>query len=212
MKLFINEKSCEVNDDTQNNLKEIIASIEQSVLPEAHVITTIKLNGVILSLQDEKNIAAAYPFERIESLEILTADPYDLMLEGIENANDVLGDLVASTNQVIIYIRQGDINQANILFQSCLEKMQWFNDILSLTTKLANIDYSQIIREDQSSVAGLNLRLLNVYGDIIDAQKHNDWINLSDILEYEFIGIIKSWQEFIPEFLEYLKKHLGRTN
>ncbi len=212
MKLFINEELQETPAYDNKSLREIILLIEKDRIPKSEVITTIKLNGVILSMEDEKNIAANYPVEKIESLELLSANPNDLMLEGLGDARDVLTNLVEHIAAVIDLLRQGDINKGSEKFQSCLGIMQWFNELLGYTTKFAKIDYSHITWQEDRSVAELNLKLLNIYGDITEAQRNNDWISLSDILEYEFIPVMQAWIKLLPVLLDYIKSKTGKAN
>ncbi len=67
------------------------------------------------------------------------------------------------------------------------------------------MDFSKITITGET-IQSRKEKLLKITADMHSAQIDQDWVMLSDLLEYELIPIIENWINIIPSFQEEIKK------
>jgi hypothetical protein len=172
-----------------NTLGQVIDKVEKDLAPR-RVIVSMRLNGEPLDRQEEKQ-SGALPVDELESLEISTQQVGSL-------ASDTLHTLVAYFPQLkkAIY--------------SCIETMQGEDESEGHHRLGALIEGLQMVSSAWHGIAHFlevgdrrpgevmpDMTPFNVLmNDMLAAQQNNDIVQICDLLEFELVPIIESWEDY----------------
>ncbi|MBI3600437.1 MAG: hypothetical protein HY097_07325, partial [Nitrospinae bacterium] len=85
-----------------------------------------------------------------------------------------------------------------------IEALQLFDELIEGIRQLFNIDFSKMTINGET-IQSRKEKLLKLISDMHSAQVNQDWVTLSDLLEYELIPIIEDWINIIPSFQQEIK-------
>ena len=129
----------------------------------------------------------------VESLELELALLQDLVANNLTNAKEYLEKLVPGFQKAADLFRMGNEQEANQYYLQILDGVDWFSQvILTIVNAQENIFEAQSLEERQK-------KLTDLMGQMLEANKNQDWVLLADLLEYEMIPFYKVWQEVLSE-------------
>lgn len=195
------EHDIDIND--VGNFKEMMRKIELELVPEGRVVTTIFLNDEALS-EEQEELYAGFGLEDIASLRIATEEPVQLALRSLNDTIDYLPILADSFEKTAKQIRRGDLLKGMELLQESLELIQSFNLLIDGVRKVLMIDFYQIKLESDEgdNFANLNFKLKELADQILIAAQAEEWLDLADLLEYEFSPLLYRYLGAIPYLVE----------
>ena len=129
------------------------------------------------------------------------------MARGAVNAN-YLEKLNPGIQQTAEMLRVGEDMKALDQYGHCMDGLNWFVQILEGTRQVMGLDYSKI-RVNRVSVQSYVENLEQNIREMMKAQCEEDWVMVSDLLEYELLPIMKGCQEILPLIQEAAKDQEG---
>ena len=105
-------------------------------------------------------------------------------LEALQTANEYMEKLVDGMNQCIQFYRVGDIGSANHYLLLIIDGLEWLLDVIRLT---------QDIRKKPIDIESFR----QILTEIVEALENSDTTLIADLLEYEVLEQVVSWQEII---------------
>lgn len=173
-------------------LKEIITRIETDFSTRGEVICEIRVNGVLLSEDDEVQYAASSAAE-IRDLAVRSNKPADLIIDAMASASAFLPDLEKSCLKTSEMFRGADLGAAQTSFHECLEGCQWLVDTLMHVRGAASGIEKPMSQPERwyeaEKVIGRVIRELS------EAYSRHDFVLVADLLEYELTGALLVWKE-----------------
>ncbi|WP_032121979.1 hypothetical protein [Clostridium amazonitimonense] len=113
----------------------------------------------------------------------------DEQVEVLQTAREYMGNLTRGMDGCIIDLREGRINEGLSLISPILEGMQWIYDVVRLTKDVQKDPMDEKEMEDKLK-------------EMIEAFENQDFVLISDLMEYEILPILNLWKDGISKTLE----------
>lgn len=110
-------------------------------------------------------------------------------IEVITSGYEYLGRLVNGIEQIVEFLRAGEVKRASDLISELIEGLAWLIDALVLTQDI------QVERIDISVCRELLER-------VVESFKNQDYVLLSDLFDYELIPLLIEWKEKLGKTIE----------
>jgi hypothetical protein len=182
------ESSLHINNFA--NLEELLISVQESHL-ENRIVTDVLVN--------DENFSELYPHQaedidsdELRSIEIRSV-PYDEMAMNVTEELYKVTDIInTGSRRVADLFRQADDNEALELFQDVLEVIRNFMGMVNVLRNDFSISVSSEFVEKVEQTSAL-------LSEISDVLENEDWILLSDLLEYELVPVCEAWKSIIDD-------------
>ena len=195
MKLLVNGKE-EIFSFAGKTLGDLLVHIEQGGVAQGNVVRAVKLNGQESS--PDSKVTRQTLITEIETLELEVSTFKGIIEKNIENADAYLMRLIPGIEKAVELFRTGNEQEANQFFLKIIDGMEWFSQVLGMIIAAKEISPDTII--DGQSIRDRRASLVDFTQQMVDANKHKDWVLLADLLEYEILPYYKEWANFLPQF------------
>jgi hypothetical protein len=203
MEIYINEKPINVEASNLLTFAQLLQKIETDLLqPVGEVLTHIQLNDRDLDESAEAD-NQGLPIARVQSLKLRTATPQSLILEGLQDAPDILSEVHKILGEVLKAFSQSNDSKGYQEFVVVTDGLSWFNTIYTNALALFqetilknNLQQSVFVQESQ--------KLSDILNQILECQNSGDRTTLVDLLEYELQPVLKCLAEEVESFRETL--------
>ncbi|NPV42744.1 MAG: hypothetical protein HPY70_01990 [Firmicutes bacterium] len=174
-----------IDDDNANfvNLNKILKKIELNLKRFDKLFKEIKVNG--MSINDFINKSK---YSEVSILEITSTTKEEIIEESIETAKEYLPKLKAGLYEMVKLFHEGKDQEAVSLFVTAVDGLEWLNSFLK-GMRLANLE------TDSKKITSYP----QIMKDLLDAWERQDFLLVSDILEYELIPLIEEKIETIEK-------------
>ncbi|MEC9487913.1 MAG: hypothetical protein UMV23_00265 [Halanaerobium sp.] len=195
MKVFYNEQYQE-DIDNLPRLKSFITGIME--VQDGTQVIQINVDG---QFTDPADLEELDEFEDdIEIIEISCEEPEKLIQEAIHDGREFLPQLTNHLELVAEYFQAGRIGEATHQFIQSYEALDWLNYILN-GLKLYYLEPSfhnhQQLEDDIK-------KYNSTIEELMKAWEQQDYVLISDLLEYELKEDIKMWHQHFNELDEIL--------
>jgi hypothetical protein len=225
MKVTLNDKQVQAPAACAT-LHDLLAYVEDELLPRGQVITQIEVDGQELDDDDDQR-ALERSLTGVQSVSFGTSRAVDLAREGLEQAVELLPQLSEALRDSAHLLRAGDTAAGLDLLYECLGHVEWYIGLIAALDiyfselspegeddLLANIDGHAIpvpggipLRGSGDGGSG-ELRTFasveNLRTRLIEAQRlqqNEELRKLADLLEHEVLPIAKLWAREAPLLL-----------
>jgi len=225
MKLTLNDKPIEAPLHCAT-LQDLLAHVEDELLPSGHVVTQIDVDGEELE-DDEEQSALLRPCGDVQSVDFYTARAVDLAREGLEQAIELLPALAEALRECARLLREGHTASGLDLLYECLGHIEWYIGLIAAL----DIYFTQIAMDTDDELlgdtplgkpisvpGGLPLKgseqtlgelrtfasIENLRSRLVEAQRlqqNEEMGKLADLLEHEVLPITRLWAREAPQLL-----------
>lgn len=173
-------------------LNDIITCIEAELSDRGEVVCEIRVNGHLLSEDDEKKFANS-PTSEIRDLSVRSNAPANLISDALRSADSMIPDLDSSCLKTAELLRGTDFSAAQKSFTELLEGCQWLVDTLNHVRGAASGIQKPILHPEKwyeaEKLIGRTVR------EVSEAYSMKDNVLVADLLEYELTGALAVWKE-----------------
>lgn len=206
MRITIDEREHRIKVPVESSLGDILDHLWSERIPDDRVITHIRVNGEEL-LEDENGIYPDLPGDEITSLDLQTGLSQEMARRGLSDAKKYLERLNPGIEQTAELFRVGEDAKAHDHYGLCMDGINWFIQIVEGVRQVMGLDYGSIFF-NKVSVQSYMENLEHNIREMWNAQQEEDWIMLSDLLEYELLPMMEGWKEILP-LIEEAADNLG---
>lgn len=200
--IIIDGRQTEMKLNSFANLEEVLVKALQEPSLENRIVTDVKIN--------QENFSEIYPHQAedidchsIESVEIISMDIDDMVLNIMEELNKVVRIMNTGSNQVAKLFRQAEDTEALELFQDLLDVTRNFLSMIGLLRSEYSIPESEKFTENVEIIS-------NLFGEMTEVLEHEDWVLLADLLEYEYLPATTDWLRILSEMAAKIKVSMGK--
>jgi hypothetical protein len=182
---------------------EVMEQLSLLLKRRGRVITGITMNQQTLTggrQFDYRN----FPLSQVETLELNTANPSELAKEALDSCEEHLDMLLKATIRTTELFREGDDLTANQNYSRLIEGLRWLVKGLDAVTGMLKIDETTTFANGKNLRYYQNELLMPILDNLYRAQKDEDWVLLTDLLEYELSPVLKEWAQLINGLREFL--------
>jgi hypothetical protein len=180
------------------NLEQILNSIMRDRYMSDRVVTDVKLNEESFS-EIYPHQAEDIPMDEVQSLEIVTAPMSDMAVSVTRELYKVITLMDKGARQVSELFRQADDAEALDMFQDLLDVTRDFFNIVGVLRD----EYSL---KDHKRLGEAIEELSNLFTEMVEVTENEDWVLLSDLLEYEYVPAVQRWKSVIAKLREDIRE------
>lgn len=205
MQINLNHRAEEFPTDGVKSFGELMACLAKRAAREGDSILKVKLNGEDITGKDRTSIDPL-PLDQVKEIEIQTGDPQVLARTSLYSVADFLEKLLIQLQDSAELLRVGYSERSNQSYLRCIDGLQVFMHSLESCRRLLGISFELLIvpagpEGGLISAAENRRHMFEVLDSMIEAQTNQDWVLLSDLLEYELVPVLEDWRRIIPEIL-----------
>jgi hypothetical protein len=139
--------------------------------------------------------------------------PEDLAYTTLFEIMKHLPGLIDALKLISEKIQSQQNKEALTVFQQLLTAWFWINDGIVKSSKILGIDLAaEGEGEGKHSLQTLQVELVRLLQDANTSMQQEDWVGLSDVLEYELAPLILKQAEGIVSILENAPDEMKRNN
>jgi len=207
MKVVIDGYEDLVIPEENETLGEFLSEVEKWIKENKRIILKIKLEGKILSGKEKENLFKK-KINEFKVLELFTVNSWEWAINSLKEIEENLPEITINIKRVSTFIQRGDYKKAFSLLESCLNAWDWTGRTLEKIGKILALDYTQISFKRESLTDKIK-EFLKPLKEANEALKNEDFLTLSDILEYEISPHIKEEQEIIKQITKVIKQRMN---
>lgn len=196
--LLVRIDSNELTIPLDRTFTEIYQEIKQEILSNGRLISEVWVNGV--RTLDE--YVADLKDAEVHEIAMATRTKDELIVEMMVTAQDYLPRLHSGLAKVATLIQGGGEGAGSLLFVESIEGLQWLNMLVEGI--LGSTFQNQIVQnlDWQETRHNLNETIQN----LLDAWQNQDYVLISDLLEYELCPNIEKWTVITKNILQLCGK------
>ncbi|EPR42655.1 hypothetical protein dsx2_2572 [Desulfovibrio sp. X2] len=179
------------------NLEQILLTVMSDEYMNDRVVTDVLLN--------QENFSEIYPHQaedipasEVKQLEIVTMGVNEMAVNITRELYKVVTLMDSGAKKVSGLFRQADDAEALEMYQDLLDVTR---DFFSMVAVLR--DEFTLKQNKQFGTAVDDLS--NLFGEMLEVTENEDWILLSDLLEYEYIPAVQRWKQVIAKLREDIR-------
>lgn len=179
------------------NLEQIIEKIMEDRRMHSRVVTDVLVNDEAFSEiypHQAEDMDASY----IKRVEIVSVPASEMAQDITRELYKVVTLMGKAGRQVADLFRQADDDQALELYGDLLDVNR---DFLSMIGVLRNEYATDTSEEFEASLADLS----SLFSEMIEIQENEDWILLSDLLEYEYLPVVEKTKNMVARLRESVR-------
>ncbi|THB71886.1 MAG: hypothetical protein D6E12_00485 [Desulfovibrio sp.] len=181
------------------NLEELLLKVMEDKYMDDRVVTDV--------LVDNETFSEIYPHQaedissdEFSSVEIRTVPVQDMAVNITRELYKVVNLMDHGSRQVAELFRQADDGEALEMYQDLLDVVRDFIGMISVLRDEFSLKDHKELQESSNEVNVL-------FGEMCEVMENEDWILLSDLLEYEFIPAVNKWKKIIALLREDIKEY-----
>ncbi len=189
------ESSLQISDF--ENLEEILSDIINSEELESRVVTDVFVN--------DEAFSELYPHQsediessELEKIEIVSVPADEMAISITEELEKVTTIMENASKKIADLFRESEEGEALEMLQDLLEVIRDFMNMVNTLRNNFKIKATDTFNAQAEKTS-------SSLSELIDVLENEDWILLSDILEYEFAPICVDWNDIIIEFRSAIK-------
>lgn len=197
--IIIDGREASLKLSSFENLQEVLVKVMEEDLMQERIVTDVFVNN--------EQFSEIYPHQaedietnEIKQLEIQSMPVDEMAINITEELDKVSRIMNAGAREIASLFRQADDAEALEMFQDLLDVTRDFLNMISLLRN-EYVDVEKSIPEFRSNVD----TIASLLGEMTEVLENEDWILLSDLLEYEFLPVMSNWENTIA----FLRKSIA---
>ena len=128
--------------------------------------------------------------------------------EPIEGAINYLDKIMLYKNSISNHLIQEDYNKAWQKFDELLDGLDTLNQLLINIKNLLSLNYENLYCQGRTKTINEAIKEFNSFlNKIIDGMENKDYLQVSDLIEFEFDEYIELYKSIFESLLEFVKEN-----
>jgi len=202
--IIIDGQKSDLSVKNFDNLEDLLVKVMEDEQMNERIVTDVLVNDESFSEiypHQAEDVAA----QEIEKVEIKTVPIREMAVNITRELYKVINLMSKGSRQVADLFRQADDMEALDMYQDLLEVTKDFLGMIGILRSEFNL---QDIPGLESSLK----KLSELFSEMVDVQENEDWILLSDLLEYEFLPLVEEWKKIVAFIQDEIKLRVTRSH
>ena len=174
---------------------DLLDWIETDYLKAGQCITHVYLGGNE-SLNYRDSLVCGKEIEEVTPVAIKSGDFDSVVRESMEELDQEIKASLASVSQIIHLLENRKEEDAYRRLGHLLDSIRIFFTVFSEDLGWIEAPDAEISRKESSTA------LERALTQLVKAQENHYWVSICDVLEYEIVPILESWQKLVEETRE----------
>lgn len=200
MEILLNDNPLEIEGITEESkLSELLLIVEESLKGSGMTVVEIQLDDRVLSPDDISELEELKIIEN-EKINFVPASAQQMVQMAIEDGNEGLTHLEELATEISADLRIGNVKDAMEKYLGFVDGIEWFSTMLKNieVAYAAAMTESSVEPERQALIARLEEQMTNVH----KSQEGEDWVEMADILEYEFPELFEDGRKLFEKLVK----------
>lgn len=197
MIVLINGQNIDESRVVGSTLEEILADLQESFIPEDHIVREVRLNGATYQ-EDLPHAAIEIPRDTIQALELFLISSEEISIHFLAHSSLHINSLLEGIPKIAEMFRLGDEQEANEHYLRFLESLHLFVNMAEKASQTVGVNFDLPVGQRES----LNERLTKLsatLSQMLSIQEQTDWVYLADLLEYELSPELEALCDLLPQ-------------
>ena len=202
--IIIDGQKSDLSVKNFDNLEDLLVKVMEDEQMNERIVTDVLVNDESFSEiypHQAEDVAA----QEIEKVEIKTVPIREMAVNITRELYKVINLMSKGSRQIADLFRQADDMEALDMYQDLLEVTKDFLGMIGILRSEFNL---QDIPGLESSLK----KLSELFSEMVDVQENEDWILLSDLLEYEFLPLVEEWKRIVAFIQDEIKLRVTRSH
>lgn len=195
MKVYINNELKE-NITTIQALQRIIEDIRLDCQKTKHIME-IKIDD-----KSVDKLPIGLMKDEINKIEVKVSSPVELIIGNMVDSFDYLPDLRLKLGQAATCFQQGNFSEGIDLFRNSIDGLIWLNHLLTSFRLYFLSD--QGFKLERSKYQVDMERFEKIIAELMESWENEDYVLISDLIEYELMVNLEDWQNNFIQILDKL--------
>jgi hypothetical protein len=169
-------------------LTALISHFESEFEKKGEVVCRVRINDLPLNEAEEIKFGTT-PLKLIQSFEIETENPNQLLVDVIFRWQHELPNLITLTDQVSDRVRFDGLEKSYLQFSKLIDACHWFvSSLTSIRTLLTEKNMGDLEKWNEAEK-----KLWRAFDDLMSAFNSKNSNLIADIIEYELATTLHAW-------------------
>ena len=195
--IVVDGQQTDIKIQNFGNLEQLLVGVMDDGTLDSRIVTEVRVNDECFS-EIYPHQAEDIESQDIDKVEIITMDATDMAVNITGELQKVVTLMGEGARTVADLFRQADDSEGLEMYQDLLDVTKDFFGMIGVLRD----EFSLTDHQDLSDAIE---ELSELFGEIIDVTENEDWILLSDLLEYEYIPVVNKWKQVIANLREEIR-------
>ena len=199
-RVFVDSQEVQATLTGTVSLDQVIQHLEETVLSPDSVIRQIHLDGMPVISPDAERTSEILraPIEGRRSIEVSTGTVGELARDSIAEALAYLNRIESLTPRLAASFQVTPGPEAFESLRQLYEGFYWVNLLIDRLDTTFRIGL-ETVKIDGKSAGVRHRKFLDVLRQMVDAQERQDFLLVSDLLQYEVLTMVPVWRTTFSE-------------
>lgn len=204
MHIYVDDQPYAVSDMAGKTLRDVAGEIRDTLLPNKRILIAIYLNSSKQPVppgQIEQTLdSAVSQFERID---FQSAEPRTLAREVLTQSRMLIAETTPICREAGELLAGGQTARAMEMLGNCFVVWSQVQDSMIKSVQLLGLDLTKVTVKDQPADIVIE-EFADELRQIKEALENRDYVQLSDILQYELQEVSPRWQALLDQLVQQI--------
>jgi hypothetical protein len=196
--ITVDGKQMDLHIDNFENLEQLLVKVVEGDMFNDRIVTDVYVNNEAFS-EIYPHQAEDIEAEDINSVEIKTMDSREMAVNITRELYKVIRLMEGGARQVAELFRQADDSEGLEMFQDLLDVTRDFFGMVGVLRNEFSLAEHKLLNDAVEELS-------NLFSEMVEVTENEDWILLSDLLEYEYIPAVVRWKAVVAKLREDLRE------
>lgn len=204
MHIYVDDNPYAVSGLAGKTLRQIAMDIRQDLAGKKRMLVAIYTDGRLVP-SDELEAVLDSPAGRYEKVDFQSAVPQTLAREVLRHAREMVAEAAPLCQQAGELLSGGQTARAMELLGNCIGVWNQVQESLVKSAGLLGLDLARL-QVEGGNVNDLMEDFAAQLRQVKEALENRDYVQLSDILQYELPDVAPRWQTLLDQVVEHIDK------
>lgn len=195
MDFFLDEQPIDTTDMTGDTLEQLLRVVQDECCTPGQLVVGIRCDGQDVE-SEAMGAALAKAPSAYERVDIFTSHKESLVVEALTQAATSLEETTRQVEKVAGLLTEGREKEGAEILAGCIAVWQQVHMAIDQSVRMLELDPAELVVNDEPLLK-LLAKPAEVLGQIKEALQSQDFVMLSDVLQYEFGDACEQWLDLI---------------
>jgi hypothetical protein len=196
--ITVDGKQTNLHIDNFDNLEQLLVRVVEGDMLNDRIVTDVYVNNESFS-EIYPHQAEDIEADEIDSVEIKTMDSKEMAVNITRELYKVISLMEGGARQVADLFRQADDSEGLEMFQDLLDVTRDFFSMVGVLRNEFSLSEHKLLNDAVEELS-------NLFTEMVEVTENEDWILLSDLLEYEYTPSVVRWKAVVAKLREDLRE------
>jgi hypothetical protein len=204
MHIYVDDNPYAVSGLADKTLRQIAMEIRQDLAVKKRMLVAVYTDGLLVP-SDELETVLDRPAQGYQKVDFQSAVPQVLAREVLRQSRELAAEAAPLCQQAGELLSGGQTARAMELLGNCIGVWNQVQESLIKSAGLVGLDLANLQVEGKK-VNDLMDEFAGQLRQVKDALENRDYVQLSDILQYELPDVAPRWKALLDQLIEQIDK------